>query len=111
MQSSYSIDLVTGAGLRPSLSTWASGSFVQDYNYDQSGDLDEFNGKFIQPGEVSEFSEGTYAYFSTIDSTTKKPSFPLYHIKTITITLMNLIMMELGIKVMSILILENIREM
>ena len=76
MQSSYSIDLVTAAGLRPSLSVWSSGHFVQDYNYNQSGDLDEFNGKFIQPGESSDFPEGTYAYFSTIDSTTKKPSFP-----------------------------------
>ena len=81
MQSSYSIDLVTGAGLRPSLSTWVSGSFVQDYNYDQGGDLDEFNGKFIQPGEVSDFPEGTYAYFSTIDSTTKEPSFPYITLK------------------------------
>ena len=32
MQSSYSIDLVTAAGLRPSLSVWSSGHFVQDYN-------------------------------------------------------------------------------
>ena len=81
MQSSYSIDLVTGAGLRPSLSTWSSGYFVQDYNYDQSGDLDEFNGKFIQPGESSDFPEGTYAYFSTIDATTKEPSFPYITLK------------------------------
>ena len=82
MESSYSIDLNTGTGLRPSLSVWGSGLFIQDYAYKQSGDLDEFNGKFIKPGEVSDFPEGTYAYFSTLDITTKKPSFSIYYTKT-----------------------------
>ena len=81
MQSSYSIDLISGVGLRPSLSTWSEGYFVQDYSYNQSGDLDEFNGKFIKPGEVSDFPEGTYAYFSTIDAATKEPSFPYITLK------------------------------
>ncbi len=81
MQSSYSIDLNTGIGLRPSLSVWGSGLFIQDYAYKQSGDLDEFNGKFIRPGEVSDFPEGTYAYFSTLDISTKKPSFPYITLK------------------------------
>ena len=81
MQSSYSLDLITDTGLRPSLSIWSEGYFVQDYNYTQNGDLDEFNGKFIKPGEDSNFPEGTYAYFSTIDSTTKKPSFPYITLK------------------------------
>ena len=81
MQSSYSIDLITETGLRPSTSIWESGYFVQDYTYDQSGDLDEFNGKFIKPGEVEDFPEGTYAYFSTLDIDSKKPSFPYITLK------------------------------
>ncbi len=76
MQSSYDISLVTTPGIRPSTSKWVSGSFIQDYSYRQSGDLDEFNGKYIKPGELGDFPNGTYAYFSTIDLITKEPSFP-----------------------------------
>ena len=52
---------------------YENGFFIKDYNFDESGDLDVNNGKFVIN---SDFPEGTYAYFSTIDKSTKNPSFP-----------------------------------
>ena len=71
MKSSYVLNPVADTQLRPS--NYQSGFFIEDYTYNQSGDLDENNGKFVIN---SDFPEGTYAYFSTIDNTTKNPSFP-----------------------------------
>ena len=42
------------------------------------GDLDEFNGRYIVN---SDFPQGTYAYFSTINDISKKPTFPYITIK------------------------------
>jgi len=70
MQSSYELDIIGNTSLRP---LYQSGYFVQDYVYKESGDLDEYNGKFVKN---SDFPNGTYAYFSTIDNSTKNPSFP-----------------------------------
>jgi hypothetical protein len=68
---------------RPSLSIYPSGFFVEDYEYDGSGDLDEHNGRFCV---TPEFPQGVYAYFCTVDdgpvesggpfSNYKKPLFP-----------------------------------
>ena len=71
MQSSYSVKVISDNNLRPS--GYQNGYFIQDYVYDESGDLDEHNGKFVKN---SDFPNGTYAYFSTIDNLTKEPSFP-----------------------------------
>ena len=76
MKSGYSISLSGQTGVRPSLSVWEEGMFLEDYRFNHDGDLDEFNGKFIKPGENNDFPEGSYAYFATIDSVNKKPSFP-----------------------------------
>jgi len=70
MQSSYELDIIGNTKLRPS---YQNGYFTQDYVYKESGDLDEYNGKFVKNAD---FPNGTYAYFSTIDKTTKNPSFP-----------------------------------
>jgi len=70
MESSYEIDIISDVNLRPPLT---SGYFIQDYVYKENKDLDEYNGKFLTN---SDFPNGTYAYFSTIDSVTKNPSFP-----------------------------------
>jgi len=59
--SSYSIDQVITPGLRPPV---PAGDLVQDYLYDSSGDLDEYNGRYIVN---SDFPNGTYAYFCTLD--------------------------------------------
>ena len=59
----------------PSLTEYPAGSFVADYEYNfQSGDLDEFNGRFCV---TPEFPNGVYAYFITIDATDAgNPVFP-----------------------------------
>lgn len=62
---------------------YPEGFFTDDYQFNNSGDLDEHNGRFcITP----EFPNGTYAYFATINNGStetsgafknfKKPSFP-----------------------------------
>ncbi len=71
MESSYEIDAISDAGLRPA--GFQNGYFVNDYVYKKSGDLDEHNGKFLTNAD---FPNGTYAYFSTLDKTSKSPSFP-----------------------------------
>ena len=67
---------------RPSKKVFPAGYFVEDYEFTNSGDLDEYNGRFcITP----EFPNGIYAYFATLDTKTeesgffiknKKPIFP-----------------------------------
>jgi len=68
---------------RPSSSIYPLGFFVEDYQFTNSGDLDQHNGRFCV---TPEFPDGTYAYFCTINdgpSETrgkfygfKKPIFP-----------------------------------
>lgn len=57
---------------RPS---YPEGFFVDDYEYNGSGDLDENNGRFCK---TPEFPLGTYAYFSPINSISKKSQFPYF---------------------------------
>ena len=68
---------------RPSISAFPQGFFVEDYEYTGTGDLDEHNGRFcITP----EYPNGTYAYFTSINSGSvdsggpfkdfKRPQFP-----------------------------------
>jgi len=71
---------------RPPISIFPLGFFVEDYEYQGSGDLDEHNGRFcITP----DFPNGIYAYFASIDSTVnndinskfynfRKPIFPYF---------------------------------
>jgi hypothetical protein len=48
---------------RPSTDTYALGTFAQDWEYiENSGDLDECNGRF---GVTPEFPEGIYHYYAT----------------------------------------------
>ena len=50
----------------PPIADYPAGSFVADYTYDfQSGDLDNYNGRFCK---TPEYPDGTYAYFITIDA-------------------------------------------
>jgi len=59
----------------PLLAEYPAGSFVPDYEYIfQSGDLDQYNGRFCK---TPEYPDGTYAYFVTIDSSDAGvPQFP-----------------------------------
>ena len=62
MTSSYKLKASPGAN-RPSTTTYAMGTFSQDYEYlAGSGDLDECNGR---TGVTPEFPAGTYHYFAT----------------------------------------------
>jgi hypothetical protein len=55
-------------------SNFAAGFFIEDYEYTNSGDLDENNGRF---GKTTEFPNGVYAYFATIDAFFT-PKFPYF---------------------------------
>ncbi len=46
-------------------SGFSNGFFVEDYTYDNSGDLDQYNGRY---GKTPDFPNGVYAYFATLDS-------------------------------------------
>jgi len=58
MQSGYKIITKTN---RP---PFPQGFFIDDYEFDNSGDLDEHNGRFCK---TPEFPMGTYAYFATVN--------------------------------------------
>ena len=68
---------------RPSfigLTTSVAGMFVEDYKFDNSGDLDENNGRF---SKTPEFPDGVYAYHATIHDSTyalnpSGPQFPYF---------------------------------
>jgi len=71
LTSSYVLD--TSYTDRPS--SFESGFFVEDYSYNESGDLDKHNGRYCK---TPEFPNGTYAYFSPINSINRKPQFPYF---------------------------------
>ena len=61
------------------------GSFVEDYQYTGTGDLDEHNGRY---GITPDYPNGTYAYFATVDPDSieslevfknyRRPQFPYF---------------------------------
>ena len=86
LSSSYKLksnDKLTSENRPFNISEYPIGFFVEDYEYDASGDLDEYNGRFCV---TPEFPNGVYAYFSTIDPISienegifknyRKPIFP-----------------------------------
>ena len=52
-----------------------SGFFVEDFRFNDSGDLDEHNGRFCK---TPEFPNGVYAYFATISSSNYTSKFPYF---------------------------------
>ena len=73
MVSSYELSS-TNISNRPPVSVFPYGSFIQDYEYKGSGDLDDHNGRFTK---TPEFPNGIYAYFATVDNL-YNPVFPYY---------------------------------
>jgi hypothetical protein len=67
MKSSYKIVSQNNRPLFP------LGFFVEDYEFDNSGDLDEHNGRYCV---TPEYPNGVYAYFTTIDDTFIENSKP-----------------------------------
>jgi hypothetical protein len=85
MKSGYTEKYTRSGGGRidgPSDTTYDLGFFIEDYEFTNSGDLDEYNGRYcITP----EFPNGVYAYFSTFSDNAnslgqflnyKSPVFP-----------------------------------
>ena len=74
LSSGYILDTTPRTGLRPP--GFAFGYFVNDYVFDNSGDLDEHGGRYCV---TPQFTDGTYAYFYSVDvdsSGVAKPKFP-----------------------------------
>ena len=61
LNSGYVLD-ITNVTDRPS--GFQDGFFIEDYKFDNSGDLDEYNGRYEKNDE---FPNGVYAYHATID--------------------------------------------
>jgi photosystem II stability/assembly factor-like uncharacterized protein len=71
--SSYNKKSLSTGDIRPN--NFPNGFFINDHEYDASGDLDEYNGRFcITP----EYPYGTYAYFTTFEivSNILRPLYP-----------------------------------
>ena len=63
---------------RPNSTLFSDGFFVDDFEFDESGDLDKNNGRFCK---TPDYPEGTYAYFvgvSTGASGRLEPKFPYF---------------------------------
>ena len=54
---------------------FSNGFFVEDYKFNNSGDLDEHNGRY---GRTPEYPNGTYAYFVGITTNSLLPEFPYF---------------------------------
>ncbi len=63
LQSSYILD--TSYNNRPSITLFPEGFFADDYKFNNSGDLDQYNGRFEKN---SDFPDGVYAYHALINS-------------------------------------------
>jgi hypothetical protein len=59
----------------PSAEIYPLGFFIEDYEFTNSGDLDESNGRYCK---TPEFPDGTYAYFSTFTERTGEGPFLNY---------------------------------
>jgi hypothetical protein len=71
MRSGYVLSTLNSQN-RPNYFNYPDGFFVEDYIFNDSGDLDIHNGRFCV---TPEFPNGTYAYFCTVDEESK-PKFP-----------------------------------
>jgi hypothetical protein len=70
LQSSYELLLKND---RPNTTLYPAGIFVEDYEFTNSGDLDEHNGRYCT---TPDFPNGTYAYFATISGQGVESSGP-----------------------------------
>ena len=70
MKSGY--EAITASN-RPPLATFPQGFFVEDFEFKNSGDLDEHNGRFCV---TPDYPNGVYAYFGTINPSSIENSGP-----------------------------------
>lgn len=80
MSSSYELNLNTTN--RPPIGLFPEGFFIEDYTFNNKGDLDIHNGRFCV---TPDYPEGVYAYFTTLETfpdgsgpfkNYKRPAFP-----------------------------------
>ena len=78
MKTAYELDPNNVFG-RPSQTAYPAGFFVEDYRYTDSGDLDEYNGRYCR---TPDFPDGVYAYFAGISedaqSIAREVQFPYF---------------------------------
>ena len=78
LETGYTLD-VNSVNSRPSVNEFEEGFFVEDYRFNNGGDLDIHNGRFAK---TPEFPQGIYAYYVglTTDFTTNTlvPKFPYF---------------------------------
>ena len=76
VQSGYNLNINRIENRPPS---FGQGFFVEDYEFDNSGDLDISNGRYCK---TPDFPQGTYAYFSSVESSLSVnriiPRFPYF---------------------------------
>lgn len=72
LDSGYSLAVNSDSNIRPQ--QFENGFFQEDYVFNNSGDLDEYNGRFEKNVE---FPNGVYAYHAIIDSN-GEPQFPYF---------------------------------
>ena len=74
MRSGYQLDSSKVIN-RPSTSDFAAGFFIEDHTFNDTGDLDQSNGRYCK---TPDFPNGTYAYFAGISSVSSAPVFPYF---------------------------------
>jgi len=72
LQTSYTLNTTRNGINVPLVSAYPLGTFVQDYTYTGTGDLDTHNGRYCV---TPDYPNGTYAYFCTIDGL-GRPVYP-----------------------------------
>ena len=73
LESGYTLD-TTKVVDRPDTTIFRAGYFIDDYYYNNNGDLDEYNGRFEK---TVEFPNGAYVYHATLDEL-NNPVFPYF---------------------------------
>ena len=72
LDTGYDLD-VTNVVNRPN--GFTNGFFIEDYKFNNSGDLDRHNGRYCK---TPDYPEGTYAYFAGITTISLVPKFPYF---------------------------------
>ena len=73
MQSSYALNVERTFGVRPP--GFVDGYFSNDYVFTNSGDLDEYNGRYCL---TPQYPNGTYAYFASFSINSSGQAIPSY---------------------------------
>ena len=70
-----SSDVVDRPPFKMDGTTFDNGFFIEDYKFDNSGDLDVHNGRYTK---TPDFPNGVYAYFAGITTVSREAKYPYY---------------------------------